>query len=294
MATPPEQPWSNNEKNYLLAEIIKAANPPPNVLFNVIQSSQLQPRWEDTPLPPGRSLNSCRYAFEELRRSLLTPMGTAMAAPTPVLGPMAPTLKRPFPYESTYTGGPSGREIRPKPPATSSTHTQPSPTDPPTRKKRGRPTKAEALAKAEAAAATAAPYGEPSPISVQRLPAQTTPQPVAGPHTATMGNHKVAATRILILRLVDAGELDRPNQNLATLLLDRARALAIITSLLMLAIDLTLQTLRLELLCCDTATTKPTYHKADPLMKLLTIFPTRDTIRRNVDFRYSATPFYCQ
>lgn len=39
-----------------MAEIIKTANPPVNVLFSVIQSLQLQPRWDDIPLPPGQYL----------------------------------------------------------------------------------------------------------------------------------------------------------------------------------------------------------------------------------------------
>ncbi|GIZ36992.1 hypothetical protein CKM354_000045600 [Cercospora kikuchii] len=177
MATPPEQPWSNHEKNYLLAEIIKAANPPANVLFSVIQNVQLQPRWDETPLPPGRSLNSCRNAFEEMRRTLPVSVGTPMGAmaPSPLSGPI-PTLKRAYPYEASFTGGSSGREIRPKLPMSAAVHAQPSPTEPPAKKKRGRPTKAEALAKAEAAAASAVSYGEPGPVSLSRPVSHNTPQ----------------------------------------------------------------------------------------------------------------------
>ena len=73
--TPPEQPWSNHEKvcwfaqcypgyeniltwiqNYLLAEIIKNANLHPQVLFDVLRSYNIQPRWEEIPLPPGKHI----------------------------------------------------------------------------------------------------------------------------------------------------------------------------------------------------------------------------------------------
>ncbi|KAM3423416.1 hypothetical protein BST61_g849 [Cercospora zeina] len=177
MATPPTQPWSNHEKNYLLAEIIKVANPPAHVLLGVIQNTQLQPRWDEIPLPPGRSLNSCRNAFEEMRRTLSVSVGMPLGplAPSPLSGPIPP-LKRAYPYEAPFPGGSSGREIRPKPAMSSAIHTQPSPTEPPAKKKRGRPTKAEALAKAEAAAASAVSYGEPGPVSMSRPESQNTPR----------------------------------------------------------------------------------------------------------------------
>ena len=77
MAVPNEQPWSPAEKvldfddercatlqltsqpqNYMLAEIIKAHNPPPHVLLNVV-ANQLgiqQPNWNEIPMPPGQSI----------------------------------------------------------------------------------------------------------------------------------------------------------------------------------------------------------------------------------------------
>lgn len=41
-------------QNYLLAEIIKAANYPPDVFYNIIRQYDIQPQWNDIPLPPGR------------------------------------------------------------------------------------------------------------------------------------------------------------------------------------------------------------------------------------------------
>lgn len=121
-------------------------------------------------------------------------MGASLAPlnPTPMTamtGSISTTLKRPFPYESAWlgsstagpTGGLTGREIRPKPSNPSAVPIQPSPTDQPTKKKRGRPTKAEALAKAEAAAASVPAFGEPGPVSMSRPASQSTPQPPPQP-----------------------------------------------------------------------------------------------------------------
>lgn len=50
-----EIPWAEHEKVYLLAELIKAAQVPSHVLFNFIRDTQIQPRWNDMALPPGKS-----------------------------------------------------------------------------------------------------------------------------------------------------------------------------------------------------------------------------------------------
>ncbi|CAK3809450.1 Hypothetical predicted protein [Lecanosticta acicola] len=185
--------------NYLLAEIIKAANPPPSMLFNLLRDNTIQPRWEDIPLPPGRSLNSCRYAFLEMQRSLsLQPMTTPMVpgslTPTPLSLPPV-TLKRPYQYEggSYSAGAATGREIRPKPHASGISYSQPSPTEPPSKRKRGRPTKAEAQAKAELAAAAASagdvgsvPVAVSAPMSMiaPSRPSTQTPAPIIAPSPA--------------------------------------------------------------------------------------------------------------
>lgn len=135
----------------------------------------------------GRSLNSCRIAFEELRRSLqMHPMAAPMAplTPTPISATAATqNIKRPFPFESQYPppgGGGGGREIRPKPIQSGpSLYAQPSPTEPPPKRKRGRPTKAESLAKREAAAVAGpgelatGPAHRPLPPPIQ-TPSSTT------------------------------------------------------------------------------------------------------------------------
>jgi len=155
MATPPEQPWTNRERNYLLAEIIKAVDPPAEHLFNLIRGLQIQPRWEDIPLPAGRSLNSSRHAFDELWRSASTQPMVAPHTPTPLSMPTQ-SLKRPYSFDGLYSTGSNARAIQPRPPHPISTN-YPQPTnEPPAKKKRGRPTKAEQAAKEEAKAAAAA------------------------------------------------------------------------------------------------------------------------------------------
>lgn len=207
-------------QNYLLAEIIKAANLHPDALLNIIRNFNIQPRWEDIPLPVGkssfldrdrtvpviasylrretnllnavlflgRSLNSSRFAFDGMWRTLSRQtMGAPMAplTPTPMSAPGA--LKRQYPYEASYSAGAAGREIRPKPTMAGAVYSQPSPTEPPPKKKRGRPTKAEAQAKADAAAAAASSSGEVGPASAlspappphlsMQTPAPTAPMP---------------------------------------------------------------------------------------------------------------------
>jgi hypothetical protein len=82
-------PSTDNAQNYMLAEIIKSVSPSPTTMLNlVMQLGAHQPRWDDMALPPGsfelarenrsrrlltlfpgRSVNACRAAFEELKRS---------------------------------------------------------------------------------------------------------------------------------------------------------------------------------------------------------------------------------
>lgn len=48
---------------YLLAEILKAVPVPSHVLFGLIRDANIQPRWNDTALPPGMCLYLCTVAF---------------------------------------------------------------------------------------------------------------------------------------------------------------------------------------------------------------------------------------
>lgn len=121
----------------------------------------------------GRSLNQCRFAFDELRRAQPPHSFTtgSLGPQTPLSAP-PPGLKRPFQLEAPY---PAGREIRPKPFPPPGTPAQPAVSEPPVKRKRGRPTKAQAQAKAEAEAqarGTSAVAG-PAPPAPQQVSPQT-------------------------------------------------------------------------------------------------------------------------
>lgn len=190
-----EPAFSNDEKNYLLAEILKSASPSPAHLLSIVIHLGIQPSWEDIPLPPGRSLNSCRAAFEDLKRSAgYSPVSQIPPTPlsaVPPQGPLGPApLKRAYTSDTTsYLPVQSGRPIAPKPKmelqpmgsgishqASSSARRQ----EPP--RKRGRPTKAEAQAKAEAAAAAGAnSSSHPASAESRHGPRPSTTAPLPSP-----------------------------------------------------------------------------------------------------------------
>ncbi|WPH04034.1 Hypothetical protein R9X50_00691800 [Acrodontium crateriforme] len=175
-----QQPWSTDEKNYLLAEIIKANSTAPGVLFNVIIANNIPVNWDDLPLPPGRSLAACRNAFGEIARS------QGQYSVPAQYGPPQPSYdqKRPFQYDPVYTGPQStmGREIRPKPSSASSSiqYNQPTPTEPPVKRKRGRPTKASLAERAQAEAQRRGGPGGPSAVPMATPVVQASP-PVMTP-----------------------------------------------------------------------------------------------------------------
>ncbi|KAK5132474.1 hypothetical protein LTR08_009020 [Meristemomyces frigidus] len=91
---------------------------------------------------------------------------TPLSAP-----PIGGNLKRPFPLDAPY---PAGREIRPKPFPTQNTAVQPSTSEPPIKRKRGRPPNAVKKAEVEAeaaAAATATTRSDPGPAAPLQLQA---------------------------------------------------------------------------------------------------------------------------
>ncbi|KAH7089737.1 hypothetical protein FB567DRAFT_439752 [Paraphoma chrysanthemicola] len=198
--------WNEYEKVYLLAEILKAAPIPSHVLLNLIRDHQIQPRWTEMALPPGRSLRSSQMAFDTMNGNYTgtdyrrAPMPTAGAHPIMYTGPEA-SKKRPFQETAT----PIGRLLQPRPPQTyggeymqpggpAYTSTMASAGEPANKKKRGRPTKAEAQQRAQEAAARGEVYppprrgrasitapSEPSPLgSESRLLERTPPQQPRG------------------------------------------------------------------------------------------------------------------
>ncbi|TKA67288.1 hypothetical protein B0A55_09238 [Friedmanniomyces simplex] len=169
--------WSNDEKNFLLAEILKQQSPSSNVFWNFVASLNPQPRWDDLPLPAGRSLNACRYAFDELRRAPPQPYMTGPYGPHTPLSAPPPGIKRPFQLESAFPG----RSIAPKPSNLAPSGIgQPSASEPAPKRRRGRPSKADMQARDAAGSAGSSEAG-PAPPLVQypQVPPQSVGTPVS-------------------------------------------------------------------------------------------------------------------
>ncbi|KAJ9287052.1 hypothetical protein DTO027B5_5668 [Paecilomyces variotii] len=159
MSSPPERPWTEEEKYALLTEILKKAGVPSSYLFKMINDLRISPSWTEIPLPPGRSLNSCQTAYSIMFQEsspMQTPFGLAPQAISTVRAPTLDantTKKRPLqPLDRTAFAG--QRAIRPRllgPSGTEgSVQTQLTPGlepisggEKPPKPRRGRPTKAE-------------------------------------------------------------------------------------------------------------------------------------------------------
>ncbi|KAF4556826.1 Hypothetical protein D9617_1g087080 [Elsinoe fawcettii] len=221
MNVPPPQPWTPSEKLELFGEILKVNSVPPETLLPIVRSLP-EPRWEDLPLPRGRSLNQCRQMYYEyVRQTSAPPLGLSRSmsvreAPRPL--DIAGT-KRPYgaegPSSAPMMGGPRYQDIQPKP-AGLGTLLNPSESSEPPKKKRGRPTKAESELRKEAAArqrgdsfpavrrdtmVTAGPSNAPSLIAQQAAqavmtpPLQSLPKPTAPQETSSGKRKRMRMTR---------------------------------------------------------------------------------------------------
>ncbi|RMZ67187.1 hypothetical protein GMOD_00001074 [Pyrenophora seminiperda CCB06] len=170
-SNPREHPWAEHEKVYLLAEILKAHPIQSNLLYGLIRDANIQPRWNDTALPPGRSVRSSQMAFENIAMAASAAPGQDYRRPQLPVPTMYPNpeanKKRPLQQEGP-SSAPIGRLLQPRPPhpypgeyipagPTYMSITNP-PGEPANKKKRGRPTKAEAQQRAREAEARGEPY----------------------------------------------------------------------------------------------------------------------------------------
>jgi hypothetical protein len=171
-----EAPWAEHEKVYLLAEIIKTTLPS-HFLFSIIREHNIQPKWTETALPPGRSLRSCQMAYNELSATFPgNDYRPRPHLPAPLLYPGTDVSKKRPHQPEVATPTVMGRLIQPRPPQTypgelisGPAYTMSPLGEPANKKKRGRPTKAESQARAEAAAAR----GEVYPTPRKGRPSQT-------------------------------------------------------------------------------------------------------------------------
>ncbi|KAI9847781.1 MAG: hypothetical protein M1837_001674 [Sclerophora amabilis] len=197
MASSGEEPWVESEKLFLLAEILKDAQVPVGAFLTVIADARIEPRWDEIPLPPGRSLKSCKKTFQYL-------MGESAFAPSFTNAPSQSMLsggakapnprKRPLPPKETST--PGARNLQPRPLAFSSMNgnegspyqfsPNEDPNQPP-KKKRGRPSKADQEARAAAAAARGELLPTPKPPKTNRGP-RSPSSAVKASKTGVQGN----------------------------------------------------------------------------------------------------------
>ncbi|KAI9877788.1 MAG: hypothetical protein M1830_002792 [Pleopsidium flavum] len=187
MAGTAENPFTEPEKLFLLAEILKDAQVPPAVLLRIIKDTGIQPRWTEIPLPAGanplklpsgerdfdtfecRSVKSCQAAFKEL--SSASSSGSVrrhLASSSHESSPSNPK-KRPAP-SSADSPATAARAIKPRPAFIASINGENDPFfqntaaetggEPP-KKKRGRPSKVELQQRVAEAAARGEIYPSP-------------------------------------------------------------------------------------------------------------------------------------
>ncbi|KAF2261671.1 hypothetical protein CC78DRAFT_345537 [Lojkania enalia] len=178
-----EPQWAEHEKVYLLAEIIKAAPMSSHALLNIIREANIQPKWQEIPLPSGRSLLSCQRAYDVMAQTYPAPdYRHRPTLPAPIIYPSSDIAKkRPLQPEAA-TPTTSGRLLQPRPPHSFSGDLLAAPAyslsavgEPANKKKRGRPTKAEAQARADAAAARGEPYPPPRKARMSVTGTESTP-----------------------------------------------------------------------------------------------------------------------
>ncbi|KAJ5885717.1 hypothetical protein N7504_011553 [Penicillium tannophilum] len=201
MSNPSDRPWTEEEKYFLLTEILKKAGIPSSYLVRMINENRISPNWDHIPLPPGRTMSSCRMAYESMQAHYPSyPPVATPAMPTPVQIPRAegtrasappidPNLRKRPMYDKP-------RAIQPRPPgppasvasysSESGTSAQLSPRlegtpgEPP--RKRGRPSKLETERRKAAAEARGETYPPPRRSGSGRLkipPSPNSPVPLA-------------------------------------------------------------------------------------------------------------------
>ncbi|OJD12306.1 hypothetical protein AJ78_07072 [Emergomyces pasteurianus Ep9510] len=215
MSNPPDI-WTDEEKTFLLTEIIKKARVPPVYLYNMIQEHRISPAFMEIPLPPGRSLIACQNAYYNMaqeygaisqhRQSLSSPNAPLQISPGDRKRPL-----HPLPPDKPPA---SHRAIQPKPtppvryPSTDSRTSQQLSAsidsslfnEPP--RKRGRPSKEELRRRSQVALARGETY-PPIRHDLQRpgmpfapsIPVGTNPEapPFSPARPQVMGSHAYGA-----------------------------------------------------------------------------------------------------
>ncbi|EKD20270.1 AT hook domain-containing protein [Drepanopeziza brunnea f. sp. 'multigermtubi' MB_m1] len=167
------QPFSEEEKRFVLAEAIRTSTIPLDRLFHFLNDGRIHIAWDEMLLPRGRNLKQCKDAFEALRPSPPTQMyqfqahSQSLPALSPIIASAGIKRKSPGQLELFSPASdpkrrqsndpvPTARDIRPKPPPSNGSPLTMGSFHPSEPKKRGRPSKkdverkqAEAIARGD-------------------------------------------------------------------------------------------------------------------------------------------------
>lgn len=214
-----EQPFTEAEKRFVLAEAIKSSSISVDRLFLVLAEHNVNPDWEQMLLPHGRNILQCKHAFSSLQHGPPSQLSTPQPFPQTFLNPQpvyssssgnkrqsmnlppgpGPDQKRP--RKSGAETPTLARDLLPKPanpnggsPMSTMASSPPTTTS---QKKRGRPSKAdverkqrEAIERGEIITpASQSPAGMPGPDDSRSGHAPVTILPAPpGPRERAMGS----------------------------------------------------------------------------------------------------------
>lgn len=184
-----DSPFTDAEKRFVLAEMIKVSHIDINALVNFVKSYDFQPDWFSMQLPNGRNMNQCMRAVQAMDMQHLQPplmppikrksLGDLNEQPPPKRLAIAPIESQPVPYARNIQPRPSPNGYSGPPPGLSPTTTPGS-----FQRKRGRPSKAEKQAQMANGPATLPPLLAPAPPPPVHQPPRAAHEYSPNPHPA--------------------------------------------------------------------------------------------------------------
>ncbi|KAL3424753.1 hypothetical protein PVAG01_04034 [Phlyctema vagabunda] len=184
-----ELPFTEAEKRFVAAEVIKSSDVALQRLLELINTEDVKPAWPVMLLPGGRTVTDCVNAFEEMLESSFQAVHNKRKSAAQIEGQTTePPRKR---RQSATESSTPVRNIKPKPAATGSPAASPvAPITTP--RKRGRPSKADLLARRAEGIAR----GERDPTGNPKPSAKATQITNGGIKTeeATLGDSDIDAT----------------------------------------------------------------------------------------------------
>ncbi|KAI5864653.1 hypothetical protein GGS23DRAFT_458185 [Durotheca rogersii] len=161
--------FSDDEKRFVLGEIIKVSTIDISTLVDFIKAHQVEPNWMSMQLPGGRNMNQCFGAVENMFQTKYAPPTLSGFKRKSLSDPVDHPVKRQAMMAPLEPSIPPARNIQPRPPngfpSAVTVSGGPAPTT--TGKKRGRPSKADKEAQARAVYSRSTEYAPitPAPLA---------------------------------------------------------------------------------------------------------------------------------